>query len=54
MFLGDHGIFQVSPLKNYVLVRFLLNGIEDKYSRFISSEQFHLMVPVSFQFRTQI
>ena len=54
MFLGGHGIFKVSPLKSYVLVRFLLNGIEDKYSRFISNEQFHLMVPASFQFRTQM
>ena len=33
---------------------FVLNSIEDKDSRFISGEQFHLMVPVSFPFRLQI
>ena len=35
-------------------VFFLLNSIEDKDYRFISSEQFHSMVPVSFPFRIQI
>ena len=33
---------------------FLLKSIEDKGSRFISGEQFHLMVLVSFLFRIQI
>ena len=33
---------------------FLLNGIEDKDSRFISSDQVYLMVPVSFLARIQI
>ena len=30
------------------------NSIEDKDSRFISGEKFHLMVSVSFPFRLQI
>ena len=33
---------------------FVLNSIEDKDCRFVSREQFHLMVPVSFPFRIQI
>ena len=53
MFFEAHGIFQVFPLKIYVLVHFSLNSIEDKY-RFISGEQFYLMVPLSFPFRIQI
>ena len=54
MFLGAHWIFQVFPLKNNVLECFSLNSIENKYSRFISGEQVHLMFPVSFSFRIQI
>ena len=54
MFLRARGRFQVFSLKNHVLMCFSLNSIEDKYSRFISGEQFHLMFPVSFPFRIQI
>ena len=54
MFLGAYAIFQVFLSKNYVFVFFLLNGIEDKDSRFISSDQVYLMVPVSFLARIQI
>ena len=54
MFLGAHARFQVFLLKIYVLVCFSLYCIEDKYSRFISDEHFHLMFPVSFSFRIQI
>ena len=47
--------FKFFWLKIYVLVGFLLNCIEDKYSRFISGEQFHLMFKVSFpvEFKSQ-
>ena len=57
MFLGDHAIFQVFLLKKlrfHVVFFLLLNSIEDKDSTFISSEQFHLMAPVSFLVRIQI
>ena len=32
-------------------LKFFLYGIEDKHSRFISDEQFHLIVPVYFPSR---
>ena len=51
---GARARFQVLLLKNQVLVFFLLNSIGDKYSRFISGEQFQLMFLVSFPFRIQI
>ena len=37
-----------------VFVFFVSNSIKDKDSRFISAEQFHFMVPVSFAFRIQV
>ena len=49
MFFGPRARFQVPSLKNYVLVCFSLNSIEEKCSRFISCEQFHLMFPVLFR-----
>ena len=52
--LGARRIFQVSLSKNYVLLSFLLNSIEDKHCRFIGGEQFRSMVPVSFSSRIQI
>ena len=54
MLSGARARFQVLLLKNQVLVFFLLNSIGDKYSRFISGEQFQLMFLVSFPFRIQI
>ena len=57
MFLGTHAIFQAFLLsfRVFYLFSFLLgNSIEDKDSTFISSEKFHLMVPVSFLVRNQI
>ena len=61
MFLRARGIFQVTPLKDYVLVFFMLNSIEDNYSRLVSGERFtgsfswnKLMVFVSFLPRIEI
>ena len=53
MFLGVRPTFQVFFVKKMFFSVFLLNST-DKDSRFISGEQFHLMVPVSFPFRIQI
>ena len=46
MFLEAPARFQLL-LKNNVLVFLMLNSIKVNDSRFISGEQFHLMVPVS-------
>ena len=53
MFIGARARFQAFLLKN-CFSAFVLDSIEDKDSSFISGKQFHLMVPVSFQFRLQI
>ena len=47
-------LIQVFFVKKLSFRIFCLNSIEDKDPRFISSEQFHLMVPVSFLVRIQI
>ena len=51
--LGFYSSFLLKKLRFRVFF-FLLNSIEDKDSRFIYSEQFHLMTPVPFLVRIQI